>query len=593
MSLASPWSLLGLLAVPAIVLLHLYRRRLPDRKVAAVFLFFGERLAADAGRQRTRLLRTPSLWLECLAAALLSLWLAGPSFGGITSRHVVFVLDDSASMGAGETRADTVAAVTERAAALASTDRVTVLRTGPRPEVLLGPRALPGEVAAALAVWHPARPGHDVIGALDLARELAAGGGEVVFCSDQPGPLGAEDVEVVATGAVLPNAAILSAQRFVLADGTEDLRLSIGGFSGAERSTCTVTSQGQELARRELQLGAEPARVALPLPPGTGLVQVQLSPDALAIDDAVFLLPEPQRTVAVCDLLPDERRAQLALGRVIGALDGVRAERDPLAAQLVFATEPGSPVAGQTEVVLALGDGERHAFAGPFVIERTHPWLAGVQLQGVVWLAEARALPGQVLVAVGDQPLITEEFLDQGRRLWIDVDATQGNLVRAPDWPVLLANVVDVCRSSVPGPERVHVLVGGEARYRRTLIAGAEDSELRLVGPDGDARAGSGVGAVGWPIDAPGIYTVRGRTGKELGTFAARFFDAGESDLQGRVTRTFAPERTSRLAAAAAAARDTSFERRVVALLLGLVVLLDWWWLQHRSWRAPAGQGVA
>ncbi len=593
MTFASPWSLLGLLAVPAIVLLHLFRRRLPDRKVAAVFLFFGDRLAADAGRQRTRLLRTPSLWLECLAAALLSLWLAGPSFGGITSRHVVFVLDDSASMGAGETRNDTVAAVHDRVASLASSDRVTVLRTGLRPEVLLGPRALPGEVAAALAAWQPARPGHDVIGALDLARELAGGGGEVVFCSDRPGPAGAEDVEVVACGAELPNAAILSAQRFSLADGSEDLRLSIGGFGGAERTTCTITASGQELSRRELQLGAEPVRVLLPLPPGTGAVQVQLSADALAIDDAVFLLPEPQRTVAVCDLLPAERRAQLALGRVIGSLDGVRAERDPLNAQLVLAGEPGSPVAGQTEVVFALGDGERHAYAGPFVIERTHPWLAGVQLQGVVWLAEARSLPGQVLVAAGEQALITEEFLDQGRRLWIDVDATRGNLVRAPDWPVLLDNVVDVCRNSVPGPERVHVLVGGEARYRRTLIAGAEDAELRLVAPDGSERAGSGIGAVGWPIDAPGIYTVRGRTGRELGAFAARFFDAGESDLQGRVARVFAPERGSRLAEAAAAARDTSFERRVVALLLALVMLLDWWWLQHRSWSTRARRGIA
>src|SRR5690606_6392902 len=103
MSFLSPWSLLALFAVPAIVVLHLYRRRLPDRRVAAVFLFFGERLAADAGRQRTRLLRTPSLWLECLAAALLALWLAGPSFGGVASRHVVFVLDDSASMAAGDT----------------------------------------------------------------------------------------------------------------------------------------------------------------------------------------------------------------------------------------------------------------------------------------------------------------------------------------------------------------------------------------------------------------------------------------------------------------------------------------------------------
>lgn len=588
MSFAAPWSLLGLLAVPAIVLLHLYRRRLPDRRVAAVFLFAGERLAADAGRQRTRLLRTPSLWLECLAAALLALWLAGPSFGGVASRHVVFVLDDSASMAAGETMAQTVADVAARAAELASDDRVTVLRTGPRAEVLLGPRALPQEVSAALAAWRPARPGHDAGPALDLGRELAAGGGEVVFCTDHVPVAGNDDVLVVAHGAPAPNAAILSAQRFVRADGSEDLRVQIAGFAGAERTELTVTSGGMAMARRPIELTAGPAQLSLALPPGTGIVQLQLRPDALAIDDAVFLLPEPLRTVAVCDLLPPDRRNQLSLARAIGSLDGIRAESDPLAAQLLFVAEPGSPIAGQTEVVLASGDAARHAYQGPFVIERSHPWLAGVQLQGVVWFAEERALPGQVLVAAGDHALVSEEFLDLGRRLWISIDASAGNLVRAPDWPVLLANIVDGCRSSVPGPERVHVLVGGEARYRRTLIAGAEDAEPVLVGPDGSERRGTGVGSVGWPIDAPGLYTVRGRSGRELGAFAARFFDAAESDLQGHVTKVVPARERGPMAEAEAAARDTSFERRVLALLLGLALVLDWWWLHGRSWRGRA-----
>ena len=82
MTLANPLGLLALLAVPAVVLLHTFRRRLQERRVAGLFLFLGDRLVADAGRTRTRLLQTPSLWLECLAAAALALWLAAPSFGG-------------------------------------------------------------------------------------------------------------------------------------------------------------------------------------------------------------------------------------------------------------------------------------------------------------------------------------------------------------------------------------------------------------------------------------------------------------------------------------------------------------------------------
>ncbi len=582
MTFAAPWALLALFAVPAVVVLHLYRRRLPERRVAALFLFPGRQLAAAAGRQRTRLLRSPSLWLECLAAALAALWLAGPSFGGRAARHVVIVLDDSASMSARGTRERAAAAVLERADDLASDDRITLLRTGPRVEVLLGPRALPGEVAAAVPSWRPARPSHDPGPALDLARELAAGGGEVLFVTDGPPPPGADDATTIACGEAQPNAAILTAQRFPRQDGTEELVATVVGHGGATDVECVVRQGEIELARTALVLGERPERLQLALPPGTGAVHLQLGGDALAIDDEALLMPEPPRIVGVCDLLPAERRGQLQLARVLGALDGVRHEADPLAAQLVFAEAPGAPVADQVEVVLPLGDGERQAFGSPFAIERTHPWLAGVQLAGVVWLAEVRPLPGQTLVAAGNQALVTEEFLEQGRRLWIGVDASAGNLVRAPDWPVLLSNLVEQCRARVPGLEQVAVQVGGEARFRRSMLAGADDAEVVLETPDGrllPVRAGR---TVGWPIDAPGLHLVRGRSGAVLGRFAARFFDAAESDLRTRTTRTWAPTRAS-ASAAASAVRETAFERRVLALLLALLVFADWWWLGRRG----------
>ena len=61
MTFTAPWALFALLAVPVVVALHLFRRRLRQRRVAAVFLFAGERLVTDAGRTRTRLLRTQSI----------------------------------------------------------------------------------------------------------------------------------------------------------------------------------------------------------------------------------------------------------------------------------------------------------------------------------------------------------------------------------------------------------------------------------------------------------------------------------------------------------------------------------------------------
>ena len=581
MSLAAPLGLLALLAVPAIVFVHLFRRRLRERSVAGLFLFEGERLVAAAGRKRTRLLNTPSLWLECLAAAALALWLAAPSFGGTAARHVVFVLDDSASMSVRDTAARTAAAVRARAGELGSGDRITVLRTGPRPEVLLGPRAMASEVGGALLTWRPTRPRHDPLPALDLARELAAGTGEVVFFTDEPAPHGCTDLTVLAFGTAAGNAAILTAQRLLRSDGVgEELRLRIGGY-GARAATWTVHAGQQELLHDTLALADGHGDVVVPLPAGLAALRVELAGDALAIDDVAWLLPAPDRTVAVCDVLGPELGQQLELPRVFGALQGFRREIDPLQSQLVLATQPGTPVAGQTEVVIGSGSGERVAWRGPFVIDRGHPWLAGLQLQGVVWLCERRTLPGQVLVAANDQAMLTEEFVDAGRRLWINLDPSAGNLMRSPDWPLLFSNLIDSCRAEVPGAEEPNVVIGSEARYRRSLRAGGDDTEVVLVAPDGSRQPGRGLRTVGWLVDQPGIHRVLGAAERQLGAFAARFHDPAESDLRGCVSGEFPPTPEATAKATRGSLNDTTIEQRVLALLLLVLVLLDWWVLSR------------
>ncbi len=581
MNLAQPLGLLALLAVPAVVVLHLFRRRLVERRVAGLCLFAPDRLVADAGRTRTRLLYTPSLWLECLAAGVLALWLAGLSFGGARARHMVFVLDDSASMQAGaQQRA--VAAVRQQADALGGGDRVTLLCTGARPAVLAGPAASPDAALRALANWRPVQRRHDFGPALDLARELAGDGGEVTFCTDTAPTVPQDDVTVLAFGEALPNAAILTAQRLPRADGGEELRLRIGGFGPIAAVTFTVLAGGQPLLARQVVLQDGIADAVVALPPGTGPVLVELRADALGIDDTARLLPLPERVVGVCDLLPAEQRRQLALDRVFAAIRGVRAEADPRAAQLVVSAQSGALRPGQCEVVIAADDtdGERDAWRGPFVIDRTHPWLPGVELQGVVWLAGRRELPGQVLVAAGTQALVTEELPDVGRRLWLNLDARAGNLVRSPDWPVLWANVVERARLEVPGPEANEVLLGEEARYRRALVAGGNDAAIAIEAPDGTRTDGGPARVLGFVPTLPGTYRLLGRDGVELAQIAARFCDPAESDLRGLGSGSW--PRTARPVRTGDATRDTDAERRWLALLLLLLLGADWWWLAGR-----------
>src|SRR5690606_26441585 len=143
-----------------------------------------------------------------------------------------------------------------------------------------------------------------------------------------------------------------------------------------------------------------------------GAVRAALRGDAFAVDDVAWLLPPPDRTVAVCDLLPGDLRRRLELDRVFAAIGGVRAVADPRQAQLLLAARAGPLAPGQTEVVVETGDGERDGWRGPFTIDRGHPWLDGVALHGVIWLAGRRELPGQVLIAAGARALATEELAD-------------------------------------------------------------------------------------------------------------------------------------------------------------------------------------
>ena len=582
MSFQTPLGLWALLAVPAVIALHLFRRRLVERRVAGLFLFRGERLVASSGRKRTRLLNTLSLWLECLAAAVLALWLGGLSFGGAVARHVVFVLDDSASMGVGTSSASARAEIAARTADLGSGDRVTVLCTGPRPTVLLGPRALPAEVGPALPLWRPVQRRHDPLPALDLARELAAGFGEVVFCTDEEPPAGCHDLTVMAFGASAPNCSIVTAQRLprVSGDG-EDLRVGIASHGALAATELSLRSGDQVLQRLPVALADGQAQVVLQLPAGVGVLTLALAGDVMAIDDVAWLLPPPERTVAVCELLPEAQRDQLQLARVFEAQRGFRHESNPLSAQLVLASSPGQLRACQTEVVFAPGDGERDAWRGPFVIDRAHEWMAGLRLDGVVWLAGRRALPGHVLVAAGSQALATEEFVDAGRRLWLTLDASAGNLMRSPDWPVLFANLLETARAEVPGVETPNVQIGEEARFRRSMVAGAADTQLWWREPDGTRTAAASGRTVGFVPRQPGLHEVIGNDGAVIGSLAARFVDPSESDLRGLVTRTWPA--TVRPAEAAGTTRDTSKEQQILAMLLLVLVLADWWWLGRRS----------
>jgi hypothetical protein len=490
MMFTTPLGLLALLAIPAIVAIHLFRRRFPVRPVAGLFLWQIARQTPEGGGKIARLPITASLILECLAALALALILAGARMSSAAvSQHLVVLLDESASMAAvnapGESARDrAVRRVLGEVDRLGAGARITLVQSGDRPSVLSGPAALAVEARPALDTWKPEAPHHSLALGLRLARELAGRTGRLMVMSDvTPSARGEGDVDRalwVAVGEPLANVGITAAQRTLSPeDGRGAVSLTLGNYSDASaRRRVSVSAGGKNVLARELDVPPGISSLTIPLPPGLPAVRVVLSGDALLRDnDVVLAEPRPQVVGVENDLR--EGRGRQALLKALGALSGVtRAE----SGHLVFA-DGGDLDRSHSPGVWRVGfgrpppgwlaKGEPKDFIGPFVLEKRHPLLLGVTLGGVVWSGAVPLAAGAVrpLVSAGDQVLVgmpaaasTKTPAEPAVLFNLDLDRT--NLIRAPDWPILISNLIEMRRQSLPGPERWNYRVGEWVRVR-------------------------------------------------------------------------------------------------------------------------------
>ena len=139
------------------------------------------------------------------------------------------------------------------------------------------------------------------------------------------------------------------------------------------------------------------------------------------------------------------------------------------------------------------------------------PKMSGVELQGVAWQSGSGELPGQVLVASGSKVLLSLQQTEHGQRIWCDATGTAGNLVRAPDWPILFANALDQARRAVPGCQATNLSVGDELRYRGGRLRQA----LTLLDPAGNVVT-TAIGDLTSTVLRPGCYRIVTKQAEEL-----------------------------------------------------------------------------
>lgn len=488
MIFTAPWGLLALLGIPAIIAIHMFRRKFPPRNVAGLFLWQTLRHTPEGGGKISKLPITASLILECLAALALALILAGARLTPASvNEHLVVLLDDSASMAATNARNESprdraVLRVLDEVERLGRGVRVTLVLSGERPAVLAGPAALAVEIKPALERWKPQSQHHSLALGLRLARELASKTGRLIVFSDAPpdvrGASAIEGVRWLSVGEPLSNIGIISAQRTLTpSEGRGTISLTLGNFSkeAAKRSLHLVANQdgGKEILVKDLEVPPGTSSINLPIPTGLPAVRASLSADALLRDNDVTLVEPRPQIVGVENHLP-EGRARDALARALTSISNATpVQHGQLsfgpAAALDQPPEPGVWRVGFGRApARLLAPGTPQDFIGPFVPEKRHPLLQGVTLAGVVWAGALPTVPNGVhpIVSSGDQALIgmLGSRPDEGILFNVDLDKT--NLVRAPDWPILISNLVELRRQNLPGPERWNYRAGEWVRAR-------------------------------------------------------------------------------------------------------------------------------
>jgi hypothetical protein len=566
MMFATPLGLLALLAIPAIVAIHLFRRRFPPRPVAGLFLWEIARQKPEGGGRISRLPITASLILECLAALALALILAGARISSATvSPHLVVLLDDSASMAAvnaqGESaRSRAVRRVLDEVDRLGSRALVSLVQSGVRPSVLAGPAVPAVEARRALEAWNPEAPHHSLALGLRLARELAGRSSRLMVITDVvPSPPPADGALWVSVGEPLANVAIIAADRTLDASaGRGTIALTLGNLSdAAARRRLTVSVGDKELLARALDLPPGVSSLTLPLPPGLPAVRVALESDALPRDNEVTLAEPRPRVVGVATQV-SEGRGRQALLKALAAVSGVTQQADSPHLLFADASQLDRPPAhGAWRVGFGrapaswLGKGDPDDFIGPFVLEKRHPLLLGVSLGGVVWSGAMPLGEGiRPVVSAGDRLLVGVPAAGRTGNepaILFNLDLDRTNLIRSPDWPILISNLVEMRRQTLPGPERWNYRVGewvrvrlgrepkGPLRFRcgpveRQLLAsrkpngegGAASGELEFIAP----TPGGLLQIVESPSDAAGEVVLF-----ELGV---NFLDESEANLRDR-----------------------------------------------------------
>jgi aerotolerance regulator-like protein len=531
--LTTPLALIGLLSVPILVAIYLFHRRPRTKRVSSLMLWATLKQPRSGGRQ-TEPPRFPlTFWLELAILLLLVAAAAHPTIPAPSRRRpLVIILDDSLSMAAGrgtDTAQRRAMESITREISTGAYDPIRIILAGSTP-LLAGPVVTsPSEARSQMGKWLCTAASADIDAALALAAQVGEPNALILVASDRgPARKMGPRVRWNAFGRPEPNAAFLAASRSSIAD-RDRVSLEVGCFCREPiRTSVAIASGGNLLHRESISLSPNDRRsIVLDLPPGAETIEARLDDDAAAFDNRVILIPERRPAVRVGievgdELLRDE------VQRAVAATEHARVGSG--SPELIITDGPATTTAGPwTLHVIVAQAGVSHA--GPFLIDRAHPLVAGLNLDAVLWTAAKTPLPGSPVILAGNQPLLTDERAGaEGHTIHMALNPALSNLQKSPAWPALIWNLIEWRSSERRGFPVANITIGSSAG----LSIGSESRSIRITAPNGETRTVSPpLGARVMPIMAsqPGVWTAV--AGTESYRFASNALVPQESDLSG------------------------------------------------------------
>ena len=538
----------ALAALAPLVAVYVFHRRSRRREVSSLLLWDAMVRPASG---HTSVQRPPlpiTLLLEILAIVIMALGLADlRGRFGVVSEAPVVIVDNSLSMSAVDLGGDGRSAL-DRAreslrAIVAREGEARIILAGASPQ-LLG-TATPATFERVCEAWRADAPTADIPSAFAAALQMSGGVPRIAVITDGPPSDAGIDSDAhpelrwIGVGRAAQNGAIVDAAR---SDGR--IAMDLRAFASTPMQATVQLLSGSDadamvpISSREVEIAPTAIVSLFAEPPAEDeIVEIRLGHDALAFDNSVHLVSEVRAPVRVRVQVGDpDLRAAVHSGL---AATG-RAEIVSTGAELVIADSGGDPSPGARTVrILGSPDPEhaegRRSFAGPFVLQRDHSLVEGIDLTGVIWaipIGGASPDPESLPLILADTSQVFSVDADGDLSVRIDIGAS--TVTKSPAWPSLWWNILRWRDEQRPGLLRANAPLGQPVRFVRVDPA----LPVVVIRPDGsraEVPVAGGVATIA--SDQLGIHAIE--HGPDRWLLAIQPTRLSESDLQARQSCDF------------------------------------------------------